>query len=209
MKGLTVKQRRIADYIREFVADHRHSPNYREIANHFGLASLGSVHKYIQILKNKGVLADDRFRTLTLIEGPRDEKQTANNNCEIPFIGIITENKPIQTFSHPQMIHIPQMLIENPEKTYALQVKGHFLNEEMIADGDMLIIEAKQDADPGDVVIASINEAYTVVKRYQFHETSVQLVGCYHDRYPILLRPEDIEIQGILLTVIRTFSPRE
>ncbi|WP_237753543.1 LexA family protein [Candidatus Protochlamydia amoebophila] len=60
MKGLTPKQQAILQFIQQFIETHQYSPSYREIMKHFSLASPASVHKHIQSLQRKGVLAAEK-----------------------------------------------------------------------------------------------------------------------------------------------------
>lgn len=205
MKGLTPKQRELLSFIEESIRAHGHSPSYREMMSHFGFRSIGSVYKHIQVLKRKGVLTSEErcSRSLTPTALPAQAKLSSEIN--VPFIGHISAGAPIETFTHSKTISIPEFLVHVPDKTYILQARGDSLNEELIADGDFLVFEAKQDAHAGDTVIALINQHDTIVKRYFPEAPYVHLAGNNPHHKPIILRQENIRIQGVVTGILRLF----
>jgi repressor LexA len=79
------------------------------------------------------------------------------------------------------------------------------LNEELIADGDFLLVEARHHAQSGETIVALINEQDTIVKRYHPDGDYIRLSGNNPHLLPIMLRPEDVEIQGVLVGLLRIF----
>lgn len=206
MKGLTKRQREILDFIQDFTRNNRYAPSYREISHHFNFSSLGSVYKFIQTLKRKGVLISESKSSRSLAF-PKDSQQTTEQTeLEIPFIGHITAGMPIQTFSQQQQVVVPKTFIHTMDKTYALRAQGDTLNEEMIADGDLIIVEARQEAHPGETIIALINHHDTIIKRYYPEGTYVRLAGTLSHHHPIILRQEDVFIQGVVIGLLRHFG---
>ena len=206
MKGLTKRQREIVDYIQEFISNNRYSPSYREISQRFGFTSLGSVYKHITTLKRKGALKGESKAGRSIALPENIPTLPSLNGVAIPFIGYITAGKPISTFPQTQQITIPHSLIHSPEKTYALRVQGETLNEEMIADGDLLIIEARQQAYPGETIVALINGHDTIVKKYYPEGNFIRLLGVHVEHHPIILRQEDILVQGVVIALLRQYG---
>lgn len=203
MKGVTKRQREIIDFIQEFISSHRYSPSYREIGHHFGFSSLGSVHKHVDALKRKGLLAAQEKSSRSL--APLEPSPTTDHQIEIdiPLIGQVTAGQPIQTFSQSQHVAVPRSLIHVPEKTYALRIHGDGLNEEMIAEGDIILVEARQQAHPGETVIALINGHDTIIKKIYPEGQQIRLTGCRAHHHPIIVKTQDIFIQGIVLALLR------
>lgn len=203
MKGLTQRQREVLDYIEEFIVTNHYSPSYREIGQYFGFTSLASVSKHIRALKLKGLIINESKSSRSIAPVKIDSTAILESTIEIPFIGTIAAESPIQTFPHSQQIFIERNRIIHPEKTYALRAKDNSFNEEMIASGDILIIEARQYAKPGETIIALINNHNTVVKRYYPDDNLVKLSSFNIDHAPMILRHEDILIQGVLISLLR------
>jgi repressor LexA len=206
MKGLTKRQREIVDYIQQFIANNRYSPSYREISQHFGFSSLGSVYKHINALKRKGAILAETQTSRSIAPAEQEPQSKLSEEVEIPFIGHISAGVPIQILSQTQQLSIPRTLVHSVEKTYALRVQGDSLSEEMIADGDLLLVEARQEAHPGETVVALINEHDTIVKKYYPEGNNIRLLSAYAHHHPILLRSEDIRIQGVLVGLLRLFG---
>lgn len=203
MKGVTKRQREIIDFIEEFISLNRYSPSYREIGQRFGLSSLGTVYKHIQALKRKGLIDPSTHVSRALVPTNFHSEQKLETQTEIPFIGSIAAGVPIQTFPQTQSISVPQALVHSPNKTYALRAQGDSLHEEMIADGDILLVEARQHAHPGETVVALINSYDIIVKKYYPQGTFIHLLGVHIQKHPIILRSEDIVVQGILVGLLR------
>lgn len=66
--NLTPKQKRVLDFIETFIAEKGYSPSQREIADHLGVRSLGTVQIYLARLKAQGrvVSAENTRRGLTV-----------------------------------------------------------------------------------------------------------------------------------------------
>lgn len=202
--GLTKRQREIVDYIQEFIDKHRYSPSYREIGQHFGFTSQGSVYKHLDTLKRKGFLLS-QHKTSRSIAPVIHEIPAAHASVEIPLIGTIAAGTPIQTFPQNQHICVSRTLVQVPDQTYALRAQGDSLNEEMIADGDLILVEVRRDAHPGETVVALINGHDIIIKKYNPEGYKVRLSGCQVHQHPLLLRKEDIQIQGVVIALLRLF----
>lgn len=204
MNGITKKQRDIIAYIQEYIATNRYSPSYREIGSHFGFSSLGSVYKHIHSLKKKGLLQLKTMSSRSL--QPVVSKNDNSYEVKLPLIGNISAGSPIQLFPKTQEVFVPASFVKDIDKTYVLKVTGNSLNEELIAEGDLIILEAKSEANSGDTVVALINQHDTILKKYYPDGDYVKLTGCIPHQHPIILRLEDIQIQGIVRGLIRLYQ---
>lgn len=205
MKGLTKKQNEVLSFIQDFIQNRRYSPSYREIMQQFSFSSLGSVYKHVHALKRKGFLTAEKQKSrsmnlsVDLLMNPRKK------GLEIPFIGFIRAGFPIEIFSKAQSIVVPDFFVQLPEQTYVLQAKGDSLSEELIGDSDYLIVEARQQAEEGETVIALINHHDTIIKKIYSEGQYVRLIGHHPQHQPIVLREEDVAIQGIVIGMLRQY----
>ena len=206
MKGLTQRQREVMDFIQDYISHHTFSPSYREIMHKFGFSSLGSVYKHVQVLKRKGVLLSEKqcSRSLSPVEAIRD-KNEAEAEIVLPFMGCIAAGNSIETFPQVQTIAIPHYLVPSSENTYVLRAKGDSLMEELIADGDLIIVEARHEAHPGETVLVLINQSDTFIKRYYPEDHYVRLESRTAHQHPIMIRYEDLMIQGVVVGLLRLF----
>lgn len=208
MKGLTKRQREIVDFISDFIHSHRYSPSYREIMSHFGFSCVGSVSRHIFALKRKGILSNEKScsRSLLLSNSP-PVVSSARKNIELPLIGTVQAGSPIDLFSDSELISVPEALVQGDrgESQYVLRARGDGFEEEMVMDGDLLIVEARQQAEPGETVIALINNHDTIIKKYHPEGVYIRLLGHNPRHHPIILREEDVLIQAVIIGLMRGF----
>lgn len=205
MKGLTKRQRELIDYIQEFISNNRYSPSYREIGQRFGFSSVGSVYKHVQALKKKGLISSESKASRSMLPIESTPAKESSKEIAIPFIGYIVAEMPVKLFPKPKELFVPQSFVPIPERTYALSMQGDFLTEEMIADGDVLLVEARQHALPGETVIALINNTDTIVKKFYPEGDRIRLLSTYTQHNPIILHQEDVLMQGIVVGLIRRY----
>lgn len=205
MKGLTPKQYEILQFIQCFIDQHHYSPSYREIMNHFEFTSLGSVYKYVQTLQRKGVLATDKHshRSLKPVQAPKSVKESSE--LQLPLIGNLSIGYPLELFIQPQMIAVPPSLVQSPDNTYILRVQGDALHDEWMQDGDLLLIEARQDIQPGEIILGLINQNDSVLKRYYPEGQCIRLESQQSQVPSLTIRYEHISIQGVLVGLLRMY----
>lgn len=206
MKGLTKKQNDVLSFIQEYIHLHRYSPSYREIMQRFSLNSLGSVYKYVNSLKRKGFIHAEKRMSRSMTLSPELLARSTKKGIELPFVGFVRAGFPIETFPKAQTIAVPDFFVHAPEKTYVLQAKGDSLTEELIGEGDFLIIEARQTAADGETAIVLINQHDTIIKKFYSDGQYVRLVGMHPQHQPIFLREEDVMIQGVVIGMLRQYS---
>jgi repressor LexA len=204
MKGVTKRQREIVNFIKEFIQSKQYSPSYREIMSHFGFSSLGSVYKHMVVLKRRGMLTAEKSVKRSIVLSPEGPSITQRIEIELPLIGNISAGSPIETFPKSQMIAVPEYMVQAPENTYVLRAKDDTLSEEMIAEGDFIIVESRREAQPGDMIIGLINRHDTIVKRYYPEGQYVRLTG-FNAHQPIIIREKDITVQAVVMGLLRLF----
>lgn len=191
-------------YIQESIKKSDRAPSYREIAAHFGFSSLGSVYKHILVLQKKGYLFLQKHcaRSMTLNETLK--KNSYETSHLIPYIGYVQAGFPLETFVKTDTISLPLSFAPKPEDTYVLRVRGNGFIEDQIAAGDYLIIEASSFAKAGETVLALVNNHDILLKRYFGEDDFIRLEASNPSYRPIIVRKENIQIQGVLIGVFRT-----
>ncbi|MBS0622491.1 MAG: repressor LexA [Verrucomicrobia bacterium] len=205
MKGLTRRQRQIVDFIQDYIQEKNFSPSYREIMNHFGFSSLGSVYKHISVLKRRGVLNSEKnsARSVTLAQ-PFHRAQDGSV-VDLPFLGLIAAGKPIEPFPQQGSISVPRGIVKDPARSYVLQVKGNSMNVEHVCNGDLIVIESRHTAVAGEMVIALVNGNETTLRYYYPEGKYVRLETTHADREPLYVLAEGVQIQGVLLGLVRKY----
>jgi repressor LexA len=202
MKELTQRQRDVLGFITEYINNHSYPPTIREIADHFSI-SIKAAHDHVGAMKKKEYLrtGDKRSRTIELTH--REEINAPHNMVEIPFLGTVAAGRPILANEHQDgTIIMHRSLLKRNRNYFALRVKGDSMEGAGIMDGDTAIIEQKETARNGEIVVAILDDSVTL-KRF------------YKEANRILLQPEnprhspiytqDVRILGRLAYTIRSY----
>ncbi len=176
--GLTPRQRRILEYIRQTVDERGYPPSIREMGDAVGLASPSSVSHQLKALEAKGFLRRDpnRPRALEVIlpdapaaPAPAVESADATNERDhqptavaVPVLGRIAAGAPILAEEQvEQVLPLPRQLV-GEGTLFSLEVRGDSMLDAAICDGDYVVVRQQPTADNGDIVAALLDGEATV-----------------------------------------------
>ncbi len=201
MTGLTQRQREILDFIESYSTTHRIAPSYRDIKQHFGFSSLGTVYNQIRVLKKKGVLENHGCgaRSLSIVS-------KESSDCEVPLIGKIEGGMPIQTFAHITMLPLPAYLVPTEGECYLLRVEGAALVEESILENDLLLVDPRPRFEAAETIIALVDKTTTFVKKGFFDSPYYRLESNNPQVQPLILHSDHVIIQGVVIGLVRNYS---
>ncbi len=201
--SLTKKQKQIYDFIVKFVDDEGYSPSYREIADHFKLASVATVHAHVQSLVSKNYLrtVDGEVRSL---EPVQEEESSDFGQQSLPLYGLIAAGEPIEALDSKERIEVPKRMLGASDNHYVLQVKGESMIEEGIFDGDFVVIERREVVNNGDIVVALLNGREATLKRFYKEAKRVRLEPANSNMDPIFVK-NDLQIQGRMVGLMRKY----
>ncbi|MEA2571838.1 MAG: repressor LexA [Acidobacteriota bacterium] len=204
MKYLTERQRDILEFIRGFQKEHGVAPTHREICDHFGFSSYGTVYKHLSLLEKKGLIRRDwnQKRGVELVEKPAAEASQRGVR-ELPLFGYIAAGRPIDVDVSDEMISVPEQLTTRGDN-YVLKVRGDSMIDDGIFDGDLVVIARRERADNGEMVVASINGEVTL-KRFYFEGERIRLQPANSMMNPIFAPSRDVAVQGVVVGLMRRF----
>jgi repressor LexA len=206
-RGLTDKQEKILTFIVEYVGDKGYPPSIREIGNQFGISSLRGVTVHLDALERKGMIKRlSTSRSITVI-GKTGSTAPAHNVSFVPLIGTIAAGVPITANENIEaQIPVPQEMIHNVKKPFALRVKGDSMINAHIMDGDYVVIKEQNTAENGDLVAVLLGDEATV-KHIQFTHDGARLIAANPVYEPIEVKREDSKIMGKVIGLIRNYDP--
>ncbi|HEY7732245.1 MAG TPA: transcriptional repressor LexA [Gaiellaceae bacterium] len=155
---LTARQQEIWQFLVEYVDAHGYPPTVREIGEAVGLASPSTVHAHLANLERAGLLRRDptKPRALELLGHRRAEAtppQPARDVNRLPLVGEIAAGGPLLAEENIEdEIALPEPLFGSAD--FLLRVKGDSMIQAGILDGDLLVVQRRQDARDGDIVVA-------------------------------------------------------
>ncbi|NOZ12683.1 MAG: repressor LexA [Acidobacteria bacterium] len=192
---LTRKQLQLMDCIKKQMAETGVFPTLRELADCMGIRSLSTVHEHIRKLREKGVALMPVAEVLNPPASP----------VSIPLFGWVVAGIPSDVCEFQENIEVPTGLVPNPARTYALRITGDSMIDEHICEGDVVIVEKRDTARDGDIVIALVNGRETTVKRFRKEGELAVLAPANHSMTPIRVPLVDVEIQGVVIGVVRKY----
>ena len=200
---LTKRQKEILDYIGSFIDSQGYAPSFEEIAESFGYSSLATVHEHLSNLERKGYLRksynESRSLELTLPDAGAP-------SIELPLLGAVAAGLPIEAIAEEETLAVPPDMVSQRTNNYVLRVEGNSMIEEQIRDGDYIVVQAQEQAEDGQMVVALVaNEAATVKKLYRETSGQVRLQPANPTMEPILVDPGQVQVQGIVVGVIRKY----
>jgi repressor LexA len=207
MKYVTERQRDILSFIRDFQKERGVAPTHREICDHFGFSSYGTVYKHLSLLEKKGLIRRDwnQKRGVELVEKPEAPKETREAAAarELPLFGYIAAGRPLDVDVSNETISVPEHLTTRGEN-YVLKVRGDSMVEDGILDGDLVIIARRERAENGEMVVANVNGEVTLKRMYREGER-VRLQPANSMMGPIYAAARDVAVQGVVVGLMRRF----
>jgi len=201
---ITARQRRVLDYIRQYFEAHQEAPTIAEIGKEFGMSSSASVHHVVSTLEREGMIRriPNVSRGIEIVEQTGSEQRH-----EIPLLGVVAAGAPIEAVLNYETVCIPRDMMR-PGRMFALRVRGDSMIDEQIRSNDLIILQSRQTAENGETVVALIDGSDATLKRFYRNRDQVRLEPANPNYQPIIIRPpQRVQIQGVVIGVIRKYSP--
>lgn len=189
---------RDAEYLaklQDYYAEWKSIPSYSSLCEVFGIASKSWVKAILDRLEKAGFLE----RTPDGMWVPTRqffERQLAEAS--------VPAGMPISvSATHGDHYVIDEMLIESPSLTTLIPVKGDSMIEAGIHDGDVAVVEKRNLANVGDIVVAIVDEEFTLKTLGKERGQYVLLPA--NPAYPVIRPQGTLEIFGVLVGLIRKY----
>jgi repressor LexA len=214
--GLTPRQRKVLEVIRDWVDRFGYPPSVREIGDAVGLTSTSSVHHQLRTLERKGYLRRDPNRTRAVdVRSPEDladvdsgtgtEADVAMRSerpspAYVPLLGNIAAGGPILAEQAVENVFpLPREIVGEGE-LFLLNVKGDSMIEAAITDGDWVVVRQQPVAEQGEIVAAMIDGEATVktLKRRDGHVWLMPANSAYEP-----IPGDEASILGRVVAVLR------
>ena len=206
---LTERQRQILDFVTEYVDGHGYPPTVREIGDAVGLASPSTVHAHLANLERARLLRRDptKPRALELMQRPAaGPPRRLDDAPALPLVGAIAAGGPLLAQENIEdYMRVPEPLSRGGQE-FLLRVKGDSMVNAGILDGDFVVVERRQDARNGEIVVALVGDDESAdeatVKRFFREDGRVRLQPENDALEPIFAR--HVQILGRVIGVFRS-----
>jgi repressor LexA len=209
MSGLSEREQRILEYMREYVAKWGYPPTVRDIAGALGIKSTSTVHKSIAALEKAGAIKKQAGKRRALdIVGSEPAKapsvaEERDDVIDLPVVGRIAAGTPILAEQNIEdSFPMPSRFI-GKGTNFMLTVHGQSMIEAGIFDGDYILVQQQDTASNGDIVVAMIDgmESEATVKAFYKENGHIRLQPRNSEMEPIIV--DDCKIIGLVKGVFR------
>ncbi|MCU0619374.1 MAG: transcriptional repressor LexA, partial [Gemmatimonadaceae bacterium] len=152
---LTKRQREILSFLTSYTDENGYAPSFEEIAESFGFTSLATVHEHLSNLERKGYIRRGYNESRSIEILPSDATPRA---VELPLLGLVAAGLPIEAATSGETVTVPPELLRKSGNHYVLKVRGSSMIDEQIRDGDYVVVNERQTADNGEMVIALLDK---------------------------------------------------
>lgn len=210
MKVLSSKQKRIIDFIHRFLVNRGYPPTIRDIVSGCEISSTSVVDYNLNILEKEGHVRRHRevSRGLELLT----RSSASLSRVQVPIIGQIAAGEPIpvptpdtwDVVASAETLEVPRELIRNREGVYALKVKGLSMVDALISDGDIVLLQYVNVVENGEMAAIWLKaEKEVTLKKVYVESDRIRLQPANSQMQPIYAEPNNVEIQGRVIAVIR------
>ncbi|NEX22097.1 repressor LexA [Thiorhodococcus mannitoliphagus] len=197
---LTRRQHEILEYLKDNTEHFEQAPTLDQLCACLGLRSRGSLHKHIQALIAEGYVEPIKGRHAGVRLTPGLGSADA-----LPYLGKIAAGRQIAAVPQSETMLVPEHL-RTQRDCYVLQVSGDSMREAGILDGDYAVIEHRQTASNGEIVVALVRGEETTLKRIRQESDRILLIAENPDMAPLVFSPSEVEIQGVLVGLMRNYG---
>lgn len=219
---LTLKQKNLLDKIEAFYKHEGYYPSTREIGQILKTSSSNTAFSHLKALSKKGFLKKNSKGKIIAITHEAhnfDQNHRTSDNFAIhQFQQAITSaamSIPYFSAGAPagfqapaedagrEMLTVDQYLIKSPNNTFAIKVSGHSMERAGILAGDLLLVEKRSDARPGQIIVAHLPSGFTVKRLIE--ENGQKFLKAESSREYQIRLEEGTEIWGIVIGIIRKY----
>jgi repressor LexA len=213
MKELSDKQRDIMGFIDRFIDDKGYPPTIRDIQAGCGISSTSVVDYNLDILEREGYIRRhaEVSRGIELLT----RALASEASVSVPVIGQIAAGEPIPVptpdtwgvTASSETLEVSRELTRGRDGIYALLVKGMSMVDALINDGDIVLMQYVSVVENGEMAAVWLRaEKEATLKKVYVEPDRIRLQPANSQMQPIYISPDNVEIQGRVIAVIRSVA---
>lgn len=181
--------------LKKFFKKSRRLPSYSEMLKLFGFSSKNAVFKLINKLVDANFLKKDNGKLAP-----------TSKFFALPLLGNIKAGFPILAEENKNYLTLDEYLIGDPQSSFLLKVSGDSMIGVGIFEGDIVIIEKKKEAFIGDIVLAQIDNEWTLKIFKKDRTRKTIFLEAANPRYPRFYPQRELQIYGVVRAVVRKIN---
>ncbi|HXF78393.1 MAG TPA: S24 family peptidase [Usitatibacter sp.] len=188
------KDREFLEKLQDYYAEHKVIPSYSVLAGLWGVSAKSWVSEFVKRFEEAGFL--DWTPDRQLKPGRRFfERRIADAPVQAG------QPHAAAADGYDLVSSIDEMLVREPSKTELIRVKGDSMIDAGIHEGDFLVVERRHHASPGEVVVAIVDNEFTV--KYLGKEREELVLRPANKAYPVIRPRGRLEIYGVMAGLVR------
>ena len=212
MKALSRRQQSILHYIGEFLDANDYPPTIRDIQRELNISSTSVVDYNLKVLEERDLIRRNKNISRGIEVLGRGSNRS--NVVSIPVIGHIAAGTPIPVPGELEGSDVADVINLSPDlapnggsNLFALRVRGHSMVDALINDGDIVVLKQQETCENGETVAVWLeDEKETTLKKFYLEGSQVRLQPANVTMEPIYSVPENVRIQGKLVSVVRSID---
>lgn len=212
--NLTPKQLTILTRIRDIRLARGYSPTMQELADELGVSKV-TVFEHVEALIRKGALLRKPNKARSLELSP-DVQLPDERPTRLPLVGTIAAGLPIDAVEQREHLDLEELFAPRAGSMaatpkFVLRVQGDSMIDEQIREGDYVICEQRNAARNGQTVVALLDTGVsdegeaTLKKFYREKDGRIRLQPANSNYEPVYAQPEHVQIQGVVIGVVRAY----
>lgn len=202
----TYDRNEILEFISSFLQRNGYAPTIGEIQRELGISSKSVVDRHLTTLEREG-----HIRRNSQVTRGIDVSGIGKRTRTVPILGSIAAGQPIpipteETWQSVALdtVDVPADFIPSGSQVYALQVKGTSMIDALVADGDIVVLEAVNAVEDGEMIAAWLTDrGEATLKKFYREKGRVRLQPANQTMTPIYVAPDNLQIQGKVVSVLR------
>jgi repressor LexA len=205
MNDLTTKELQALRHIRNSIVHHARTPSVRELMEALGYKSPRSAQDVLSQLADKGVIKKLPSGAFQLLPDSTDQARV--QTVDVPVIGTVAAGNPILAEENVEgFIPISTSLARAGGKYFLLRVRGDSMDKAGINDGDFVLVRQQSTAEPGQQVVALIDDEATVKSFHPGRDAVVLKPHSTNAKHQPIVVDRDFRIQGVVVTAIQNLK---
>jgi len=207
MKALTEKQKNMLDYIEDFIEKEQMAPTVYEIADFFNIKT-STVFAHLRALQRKShITRTSKARSIS-VKNSRSKAKHMSFLLPIPLLGRINAGSPADNleFKEGEIFINPSIVSDKDAKNvFALKVHGQSMRDLGIYEDDIIVVEKVDNVNPGDIVVALVQEETTVKSYFPLRGGRVELRPANNEFNTQVYPDAHVSIQGKVVGLQREY----
>ena len=223
-KELSERQKKILEFLQEFIEENQYPPTIREIGKEVGISSTSVVKYNLDVLARRDLIernadisrgirlvGDLAERVSGVTERVSEAADRMADAFQVPILGRIAAGEPIPVpesdFSPFGHVDLTRDIVKDAEGIYALEVQGESMIDALINDGDIVLMRHQERVENGELAAVWLHDQEeTTLKRFYLEGKRVRLQPANPTMQAMYFPAENVQIMGKVVCVIRQMN---